>query len=260
MPERFARSTEVQSLVFSKEYFTRAQAKEWAEKHGFKYGKVDETDNTYRLRQTDPDNYDKDTFRYKTFKQGIRAVVAMPLENPNGSIFSVGSKVRLVDVTPHHPIAMRLVYPRQVGTVTDIVYDEEGWTVYVLWPGDDELGIGDKEHGFTSTFDRGEPVDTGAIELVPPEDYEVNPRSDEGWTAELFLMIAHEDNEVYLDSVVLGGRRGKWKTPRGQKIVGFGDKQVMRVSFARAHGDTKEEAEEHLLKFQPRWIIDVISD
>ncbi len=48
--------TSIQSLIFSKEQFkTEAAAKQWAKDHGFKFGKVDETSTSFRLRQFEPD-------------------------------------------------------------------------------------------------------------------------------------------------------------------------------------------------------------
>jgi hypothetical protein len=69
-------SMKVQTLIFSKEKFTKASAKAWAKKHGFKFGKVDEKTNTYRLRQRDPGEFE--TFRTISFKTrpGLKAVVA----------------------------------------------------------------------------------------------------------------------------------------------------------------------------------------
>ena len=67
-------SMKVQTLIFSKEKFTKASAKAWAKSHGFKAGKVDEKTNTYRLRQRDPGQFE--TFRTIEFKPGLKAVVA----------------------------------------------------------------------------------------------------------------------------------------------------------------------------------------
>lgn len=71
-------STEVQTLIFSKDVFKSAdEAKSWAEKNGFKNSKVDETEESYRLRQVDPSLFEKSSFRTISFKgaKGIKAVV-----------------------------------------------------------------------------------------------------------------------------------------------------------------------------------------
>ena len=67
-------SMKVQTLIFSKDKFSRKSATKRAALHGFKSGKVDEKENTYRLRQKSPGQFD--TFRTITFKPGIKAVVA----------------------------------------------------------------------------------------------------------------------------------------------------------------------------------------
>jgi len=67
-------SMKVQTLIFSKGKFDRAAAVKWAKSHGFKAGKVDEKENTFRLRQKAPGQFD--TFRTISFKPGIKAVVA----------------------------------------------------------------------------------------------------------------------------------------------------------------------------------------
>jgi hypothetical protein len=64
----------VQSLLFSRDTFTPAKAKAWAKRHGYKHGKIDETDRYVRLRQADPKE-----FRVKrtvSFGDGIKAIVA----------------------------------------------------------------------------------------------------------------------------------------------------------------------------------------
>lgn len=71
-------STEVQSLLFDKDHFTRPQAKAWAKKHNFKSNKSDITENNIRLRQEDPVGFQKDSFRTIEFGDGhgIKAVIA----------------------------------------------------------------------------------------------------------------------------------------------------------------------------------------
>lgn len=67
-------SMKVQTLIFAKSHFSRESAMKWAKSHGFKAGKVDEKENTYRLRQKDPGEFE--TFRTISFKPGLKAVVA----------------------------------------------------------------------------------------------------------------------------------------------------------------------------------------
>ena len=68
-------SNKVQTLIFDKERFTVATAKEWAAEHDFKSDKVDETDNSIRLRQLEPDLFIDDSFRTIDLDKGIKAVI-----------------------------------------------------------------------------------------------------------------------------------------------------------------------------------------
>ena len=82
--------TEIQTLLFSKEKFTKKTAKSWADKYDFKYGKVDETENNFRLRQQEPSDFHKDTFRTIQIKDGLQAVIGCPKEKE-------GRKVRMAE-------------------------------------------------------------------------------------------------------------------------------------------------------------------
>jgi len=77
-PKPFSRPTNIQSLLFSKDVFTRGNAIEWAKEHGFKYGDRDEHGHNIRLRQIDPEDITRGTFRTITLTDGIQAVVAVP--------------------------------------------------------------------------------------------------------------------------------------------------------------------------------------
>ena len=69
--------TDVQTLILSKDDFrSRREAKRWAHAHGFRSGKVDETTDSYRLRQHAPSRYRRGTFRTITLRPGVKAVVA----------------------------------------------------------------------------------------------------------------------------------------------------------------------------------------
>lgn len=78
MPPR--RPTEVQSLVFDKEQFSRPEARRWSQEHGFstQYG-VDEKANTYRVRQHSPSEYAPRSFRTIPLREGADAVVGKRL-------------------------------------------------------------------------------------------------------------------------------------------------------------------------------------
>lgn len=69
--------TKVQTLLFSKDVFTKAKAVAWAKKHKKKYG-IDEKPETYRMRQIEPSKFDSKTFRTITFAKGLQAVIGCP--------------------------------------------------------------------------------------------------------------------------------------------------------------------------------------
>jgi hypothetical protein len=55
--------SEIQSVLFNKDYFTKTQAKQW----------LSETKNLYRYRQTEPNKYRN--FRMKRIDDGIQFVL-----------------------------------------------------------------------------------------------------------------------------------------------------------------------------------------
>jgi len=65
--------TKIQSVLLSRELFTKQQAIDWVKRHGFRYRKVDPTERYWRFRQFDPHKRAKK--RIITFTQGIRAIV-----------------------------------------------------------------------------------------------------------------------------------------------------------------------------------------
>lgn len=66
-------ASEVQSLLFDRDFFTPSEAKNWARKHGFRYGKVHSTNRYHRLRQYSP--LGEGPFRTIKFTEGIKAIV-----------------------------------------------------------------------------------------------------------------------------------------------------------------------------------------
>lgn len=65
--------THTQSVLFSKDKFSKAQAKKWLKDNGLKADGLDEKDKTYRFRQFDPQ--DKFRYRNKTISPGVIFVV-----------------------------------------------------------------------------------------------------------------------------------------------------------------------------------------
>jgi HK97 family phage prohead protease len=65
----------IQSLIFSKAAFkTAEEAKKWASEHGFKVEGVDETEDSFRIRQRDPSEFDESTLRTIDITEGVKAV------------------------------------------------------------------------------------------------------------------------------------------------------------------------------------------
>ena len=66
----------VQTLIFSKDRFkTAAAARKWAKDNDFRSDKVDETEESFRLRQKDPGAFQDGSFRTITLTDGVKAVV-----------------------------------------------------------------------------------------------------------------------------------------------------------------------------------------
>jgi phage head maturation protease len=70
-----ADTTTVQSLIFDKKLFTVEQAKKWAHDHDFRNDKVDETTDSIRLRQKDPNDFIEGSFRTIELTKGVKAVI-----------------------------------------------------------------------------------------------------------------------------------------------------------------------------------------
>jgi len=74
MPQR-APST-VQTLIFDKTVFKTAEAaRAWAKRHDFHFGKVDETEDSFRLRQEEPEELQEGSFRTMVLTRGVKAVI-----------------------------------------------------------------------------------------------------------------------------------------------------------------------------------------
>jgi len=75
-PLEKADPTTVQTLIFAKKEFESADAaKKWASEHDFKSPKVDETEDSFRLRQRDPGDFKEGSFKTVDLKGGVKAVI-----------------------------------------------------------------------------------------------------------------------------------------------------------------------------------------
>jgi phage head maturation protease len=68
-------TTTVQSLIFDKSKFDRKQAEDWAKAHDFRSDKVDETEDSWRLRQREPGDFVEGSFRTIDITDGIKSVI-----------------------------------------------------------------------------------------------------------------------------------------------------------------------------------------
>ena len=79
--KRWPRGSQIQTLIFDRDMFTPAQAKNWAVDNEFKTSKVDLQPNTIRLRQIAPSRFDsRYGFRTIQITDGVQATVGVPLE------------------------------------------------------------------------------------------------------------------------------------------------------------------------------------
>ena len=73
--------TTIQSLILSKQVFpTKSEAQKWCTDNDFKAGEPDETDNTWRFRQFDPDQCKAGSFRTIRLTDGVQAVICKKKE------------------------------------------------------------------------------------------------------------------------------------------------------------------------------------
>jgi hypothetical protein len=80
--------TEIQTLIFSKDHFSEAQAKAWAKEHDEKYGYIDEKENTYRIRQQEPSEFVDGSMKTIHLTEGVQAVIGCPKEKMGkGGVF-----------------------------------------------------------------------------------------------------------------------------------------------------------------------------
>jgi hypothetical protein len=71
------KASQIQSIILSKEVFTKSEAKKWMKENKFK-GKIDETENNYRFRLINPKKFVDGSFRTKKIKEGIQFVFGIP--------------------------------------------------------------------------------------------------------------------------------------------------------------------------------------
>ncbi len=93
-------SSVVQTLIFNKAQFPEQKdATKWARDHDFSADKVDETPNSWRLRQREPSAFSRTEFR--TITMGVQAVVG-PLKTGNRPGRTEASHIRIAESGAAH--------------------------------------------------------------------------------------------------------------------------------------------------------------
>ena len=67
--------TTIQTIIFNKDKFDRKSAIKWAKDHKYKVSKIYETENSYRIRQKDSNQFQEGTLRTITLVSGVKAVI-----------------------------------------------------------------------------------------------------------------------------------------------------------------------------------------
>jgi hypothetical protein len=73
--QRAVTPTTVQTLIFDAKKFSASKAKAWAKAHGFRFSSVDETTDSVRLRQHNPEDFKPGSFRTIELTNGVSAVI-----------------------------------------------------------------------------------------------------------------------------------------------------------------------------------------
>ena len=71
----FPANTSIQVIIFSKQKFTTDQAQEWCKENNYKFDKLEETENTYRIRQELASAFRKNSLRTFTLEGGIKSII-----------------------------------------------------------------------------------------------------------------------------------------------------------------------------------------
>lgn len=116
--------TTTQTLIFDKEQFTREQAVTWAKEHDSEASKVDETEDSYRLRQREPEDFMPETFRTIELTDGVKAVIGrLKPELREREKAGVGDEARKAAIPSHGPEGAAVAF---VGACVDRVEKARG--------------------------------------------------------------------------------------------------------------------------------------
>lgn len=114
------KTTTIQTLIFAKSKFeNKDDAKKWAKEHKFKNGDVDETEDSFRLRQIDPDQFDPKSFRTIDIDKGIKAVIGK-----KKSEFEEGNLETEMNIEDNVS-ALRRIFDAMMNKIWDIFYNRD---------------------------------------------------------------------------------------------------------------------------------------
>lgn len=91
--------TTVQTLIFSKEKFpSKDEAISWAKEHDFSFEKIDENEDSFRLRQRDTSDFKEDSFKTISITEGISAVIGKLREEDSEDLEKTFSQIIITKI------------------------------------------------------------------------------------------------------------------------------------------------------------------
>jgi hypothetical protein len=83
--KKHSKSHKVQSVVFDKKHWTVKEAKKWLLENNYTASKVDRKLNTLRFRQIDPEQFNRDEWKYTTHRLPDNIELVIVYKNPKQS-------------------------------------------------------------------------------------------------------------------------------------------------------------------------------
>jgi len=187
--ENIGQSTIIQTLIFDKTVFeTAGEAVEWARTHGFGADKIDETDDSFRIRQMDPSEFQPDSFRTIDIRRGVSAVIGRPREIQAEVPFFFGSMRNPEEIK----LSADLPHIIEIARVVDGIHPQFGPIILTT----------KTLESFKKNFDER------VVGVDLSIDYDHEQREAAAWVRELFLS---EDGQILFGVV-------RW-TPGGAKTL-----------------------------------------
>jgi len=222
----------IQSILFDKEKWTLEKAKKWLKEHNYRNDKTDETDEYYRFRQRDPNDFVEDSFRTIDWGKGIKAIMGKLKEGKYKMNLEI--KTDLQNLNPHGygglcSRSAKLLFDKQdkgIPTIATtsapaLVVDWKRWEIvreilpmqYVVLPDNDKTVLLDSHSAISVEKILGSAINwrTSANELLA--DIIISETEEK---------IAKKIEEGHIDSVSLGYETKKESTieiPKGKEVI-----------------------------------------